>query len=320
MMTIKPSKSRARSSSISKLKYLITGGAGFIGRKLSEFLLSKGHEIFALDLKCPEGQSREGLRFITADLTDPESLQAAISGMEIHGVFHLAAQPSVQVSWQNPLLTYKVNAMGTATLIEVLKKFSLPPKTLYISSGEVYGNTSASVLKESTPLSPCNPYGLSKVFGEELFRKFYPNFCIARPFSATGLGQSEIYVVPNFCRQVAEMKKKAAPPVLHVGNVDIQRNILSFDDVLEAYSRLMEQGENGGIYNVASDKPVLIREILEMLKVISGIDFRLQVDPDRVRPVESKIASIDISRMQKLGWTIKTDLQETVRKMYESYL
>ena len=304
------------------MKFLITGGSGFVGSRLADYLARKGNTVYALDCHWNEGiKLHHGISLLKSDLTDSRSLHDQIGEIDLDGVFHLAAQASVQYSWDNPVLTYHVNAIGTASLMEVLKKKSTPPKLLFISSGEVYGTPRDSVeINENLPYAPCNPYGLSKVFGEEMIRNFYPSYTIARPFNIIGPGQSDRYAIPSFCRQAALIAKGKAAPVIFVGNLKVIRNFLDIRDVLSAYELLMRLGKSGEFYNVAAFDSICLDIIFDYLKQICPVPFTIEVDPKRVRAAEAKVVKINTEKIRKLGWEPLESLNSTIRDMFNHFM
>lgn len=250
-----------------------------------------------------------------------DALKNQIGTLDLDGVFHLAAQASVQSSWENPVLTYHINTIGTACLMEVLKKKESPPKLVFISSGEVYGTPRDSVeTNENMPFAPCNPYGLSKVFGEELIRNFYPSFTIARPFNILGPGQSDRYAIPSFCKQAALIAKGKVPPVIYVGNLKVIRNFLGIRDVLSAYELLMREGKNGEYYNVASFDSICLEIIFDYLKRLCPVPFVVEVDPKRVRTAEAQVIKINTEKIRALGWAPEESLFETIQEIYNYFM
>ncbi len=303
------------------MNYLITGASGFLGQALTSFLLEKGHNIFGIDLSKTNSMNTLPSEYqIIVDINDTDTLSEKISDLNLDGVFHLAAQASVFQSWERPLKTYNINILGTASLIEALNTKSKKPKLLFSSSAEVYGDINSLECTEDTMLNTSNPYGLSKQTAEIICRISYPNHVIARQFSIIGVGHSETYAIPGFCKQVANMKKGEIPPILKVGNIDVFRNFTSVKDILRAYLLLMEKDTIGNIYNIASNDTVTLKNILLLLKEISGIDFKIEVDPMRFRPVDSTMTSINFSKIEKLGWSPEEELKNTIKEVYESFL
>jgi len=302
------------------MNYLITGASGFLGQVLTSFLIDKGHNIFGLDMSKTNNDILPLDHQIIIDINDMVTLSKKISKLNLDGVFHLAAQASVFQSWKDPLNTYKINILGTASLIEALNKQKRKPKLLFSSSAEVYGDINTLECTEDTPLNTLNPYGLSKQTAENICRISYPNYVIARQFSIIGVGHNERYAIPGFCKQVADMKQGKIKHILKVGNIEVYRNFTSVKDILKAYLILMEKDTSGNIYNIASHDTVTLKEILILLKDISKIDFKIEIDATRFRPVDSTMTSINFSKIKNLGWSPEESLKNTIKEVYESFL
>jgi GDP-4-dehydro-6-deoxy-D-mannose reductase len=307
------------------LNYLITGITGFVGRSLKERLLEAGHTVYGLSRNpLPASEIGKASRFFhfPCDLTNPENLKSCLNGIILDGVFHLAAQSSVKMSWEKPTQTYQANVQGTASLIEALKAQKESPRLLLISSGEVYGTLKqADVCRETNPLNPQSPYALSKYFSEEIAQKFYAEKAIiVRPFSHLGPGQSEQFAIPNFCKQISEMRKGLKDPVLSVGNIQGTRSITALTDVLDAYRILMDKALTGEVYNVASALRTTLQEVLSLLKELSGVDFEIHVDASRLRPVDNlETPLVNCQKIKTLGWTAKMGLRDILREVWQQY-
>jgi GDP-4-dehydro-6-deoxy-D-mannose reductase len=302
--------------------YLITGGRGFVGTVLTRRLVERGHRVSALDLRrCPPaGVPCDGCVHLEGDLLDQRFLENAFAELPPpDGVFHLAAQASVGLSWRQPARTYHVNVVGTACLVDVLKRPSPPPRLVLVSSGEVYGCPSENVrLDESRPLLPVNPYGMSKFFAERLSSAFYPDTVIARPFGILGPGQNPAYAVPGFVEKIAAMVRKGASRVLQTGNLEVVRNFVDVEDAVSAYTLLMDKGDPGKAYNIAAAESISLKDLLERLREISGIDFDIRTDPSRLRPVEPRFDKVDSTRIRRLGWRPGYPLASTLKRMLEA--
>ena len=316
------------------MNYLITGVTGFVGRALKGRLLAAGHTVYGVsrnldvsrspELSKKKSQEKKEPHYfpLQADLTDSEALRRALEGMTFDGVFHLAAQSSVKVSWEQPAQTYQANVQGTAVLIDALKAQKKPPRLLLVSSGEVYGTLCRrDVCRESNPLNPQNPYALSKHFSEEIALRFYRgSTLVARPFSHLGPGQGEQFAIPNFCRQISEMRSGLREEVLSVGNIHVTRSVTALSDVLDAYLLLMDKGTTGEAYNVAGDLRATLEEMLLILKKLSGVDFSIQVDQSRLRPSDNPEAPVvNCQKLRTLGWVPKIGLRDMLQQVWQMY-
>lgn len=304
------------------MNYLITGTNGFVGKTLTYSLLKDGHNIYGID--CEEGSIRDFSNFyhFEADITNPGDLEEIFKQINIDGVFHLAAQSSVAKSWSDSAFTYKINTLGTSILIESLKKvyYKSLPRLLFFSSSEIYGNITKSEINEDEIPKPINPYGFSKFFAETIIQNFYENYLIVRPFSIIGKGQQDFFAVPNFCKQVALILKNKHPSIINVGNIKIRRNFVDIDDSVRAVKIIMQKSPLKEIYNLASSESVLLEDILELLKGISGINFEVKIDDNRLRPIEMHNMNASIKKLNNLGWSPSVTLKESLTSILQSYL
>lgn len=138
---------------------------------------------------------------------------------------------------------------------------------------------------------------------------------MVRAFNHIGPTQSPIFVVSDFCRQVAEIEKGIREPVMYVGNLDARRDFTDVRDVVEAYGLLAEYGKPGETYNVGRGEAISIREILEMIIALSNRDIRIEIDKNKLRPVDVPIIEADISKIHSLtGWKPKIPLKQTIEE------
>jgi len=223
------------------------------------------------------------------------------------GIIHLAGWASVGSSYAQPTACFEVNALGTAYVLDAVRKHAPKARFLLISSGEVYGDVAGGEpCSESTPLAPKSPYATSKLAAELVARQFAASYAvdlvIARAFNHVGPGQDERFVIPALARQLRDVAQGKASPRLLVGNLDPIRDFSSVLDVVEAYRILLTRGVSGEAYNVCSGKAQSIRDVVEALTRAAGVEVELLVDPERVRP--SDIAKLvgDPRKLNALGW------------------
>ncbi|WCL49573.1 GDP-mannose 4,6-dehydratase [Leptospira sp. GIMC2001] len=306
-------------------KYLITGLAGFVGKYLHA-------EITNTDPSAEiHGIIRSGERFASKDsicheldIRDTATVSALIQKIKPDIVFHLAAQPFVPKAILDPWGTLDVNVKGTLNLLESLLKSNKESSLVYISSADVYGKQDPRFLpfNESTLPKPANPYSASKLAAEVYCSQysFYGanlRIMIARPFNHIGIGQRSEFVVPNFCKQIAKAKQNGDHKI-YTGDLSSTRDFLDVRDVVRAYRIIAEKGVSGEIYNICSGTEVSIEKILLDLIDLSGVEMKLEVDPERLRPVETPRFVGDNTKLKKLGWVQNISLNESLRDIYKS--
>jgi GDP-4-dehydro-6-deoxy-D-mannose reductase len=143
---------------------------------------------------------------------------------------------------------------------------------------------------------------------------------MTRSFNHTGPGQREKFVLANFARQVAEIKRGRREPVMEVGDLEICRDFLDVRDVCDAYVVLLKKGRSGETYNVCSGNSYRIRDLLDKMCELAGVKVNIRVDQSRLRPVDMPELRGDASKMKAhTGWSAKLDINETLKAMLEDW-
>ena len=299
-------------------RVLVTGGSGFVGRRLVDALRERGDDVVSA---APSGN--EGLPL---DLTDPLSVRGVVERVRPELVFHLAAQTFVPASLDDPLHTYHVNIDGTAYLLEALREQQHGggpnPRLLFTSSAEVYGRRPLEdmPLRETLPPAPANPYAASKAAGEALVLGAHAAFgldaVITRAFNHIGPGQNARFVVPAFAHGLARVAA-GRDSILWVGNVEPERDFLDVRDVVQAYVALADRGAAGEIYNVCSGNAVKVREILRRLVNIAGVAVEIREDPALVRQSDVLRSVGDPAKVKRTtGWSPRISLADSLAEIY----
>lgn len=290
---------------------LITGHTGFVG----QHALNMWPQSLVLP-SMPDGKN--------IDLRNKEALTQAIQALAPDEVIHLAGISFVPDSIKDPRLTYEVNFLGTLNLLEALKASSFKGKFLFVSSSDPYGLVANENLPivESLPLSPRNPYAVSKAAAEALCFQWSQTadfeIMIARPFNHIGPGQSEKFVVSDFAKQIVAMSRSDQTSDIYVGNIDVTRDFSDVRDVLRGYDALLAHGVNSNTYNICSGKEISIRSILEMLINISGKQINICKDLNRWRPSEQNRVSASYEKIkQATGWIPIYSIEESVKSVYQ---
>lgn len=137
---------------------------------------------------------------------------------------------------------------------------------------------------------------------------------MVRSFNHIGPGQAPMFVVSDFCRQVAEIEKGRRDPVMYVGNLSARRDFTDVRDVVRAYVGLVQRGVPGETYNMGSGHAVEIRQILDLIISLSEKEIRVEIDPNKIRPVDVPIIEADITKLHELtGWEPRIRLEQTIR-------
>lgn len=296
------------------MRTLITGISGFVGRALSRHLLDHGGAVAGtFSSSRPDVP---GAELFAADLLDRASVRGVVDEVRPDAIVHLAGLGHVGESWERMGDYYRVNVLGTETVLDAADG----ARVVLASSAEVYGGVPLDeqpITEEREP-APANPYGLTKAAAERLVLQ--GRGLVARSFNMSGPGQSPRYVLPSFAGQLAAIRAGSQPPVLRVGNLAARRDFLHVDDGAAALRALVEQGESGAVYNVGSGEAWSIREALDRLIAISGLDVTVEADPELFRPVDVELLQADTGRLRALGWAPQRDLDDILRDLWTGAL
>jgi len=302
------------------MKALIIGAAGFVGGHLIAHLQSEGWEVAAT--KMPHETCEAPHKVYDLDILDAEAIQRLVNAWQPTAIFHLAAQSSVALSWKEPALTVDVNVKGAVNLLEAVRKASVPPRVLLIGSGEEYGAAKDMPINEDQPLHPGNVYAATKA-AQGMLGQIYANaygldILVVRAFTHTGPGQSDQFVLSNFCKQVAMIQSGQTPPEMKVGNLEARRDFCDVRDVVRAYRLLIERGQRGVVYNVGSGRALSIQDALDTILTLSETDVTVVQDPARMRPSDTPVIEADITRLSAhTGWQPEIPLKNTLADMLE---
>ena len=314
------------------MRALVTGAGGFAGSHLCELLIGRGAEVYGLVMPggpldnlreiSANATASDRLRVKEADIVEGESLVAAIADVRPDCVYHLAAVSSVRQSLENPVETFQINTVGTRNLLEAVRRVGIRPRILVVSSAEAYGDSAnlGRPLREEDPLLPVSPYGTSKAAAEMVASRYVREFNLeiirVRPFPHTGPRHSPQFVFPDWARQLAEAEDGLRPPRLHVGNLDVRRDISDVRDVVAAYQLALERGETGAVYNVCSGCAYTLQDVLQVLTSLSRIKVEVRAEPERLRPQDLRVLAGTPRALQACtGWEASTPLCRTLEDL-----
>jgi GDP-4-dehydro-6-deoxy-D-mannose reductase len=290
------------------MKILITGVNGFVGPYLAKEL----HPAEIVGIDTSESCSVHDISYYKADLLDVKNLHTMIGREKPNIIFHLAGISSVQMSWSNPELTHKINAIGTKNLLNAIT--SLKTKFIFISTAEVYGIPEEIPINELHAVNPQNPYAKSKLEAEQFVKKSGFSYIILRSFQHIGPGQKAGFVCADFAQQIAEVEKGKKEHVIYVGNLDVIRDFTDVRDVVKAYALAMTKAIPGEIYNIASGNGYVIKDILDIFLSMSSVKIQVKVDPHKMRPVKIPRQVGDYSKFFKqTGWKPKITLAQSLK-------
>lgn len=302
-------------SSAGGRRVLVTGSDGFVGGVVLQMMRDDPQLAGWQAIPLPAG----------FDLLDERATGALVRDGRPEAVLHLAAQSSVTAAFEDPAGTIRVNVLGTLNLLAALRAAAFAGPFLYVSSGDVYGSVPEAKLPvtEDCPAEPRNPYAVSKLAAEALCRQWAlterMHIVIARPFNHIGPGQSDRFVVPALARQVAAVRRRGAPPVIDVGDVDVTRDFTDVRDIVRAYFLLLRRGVAGERYNVASGIETRVAWILDALVELAGVQVEIRRDPARLRAAEQRRSAGDPGKLKRAtGWEPRIALRDSLAAVLES--
>ena len=294
------------------MKVLITGVAGFIGRRLAGYLRDQGHQVAGTYIETPP--KLEGIELFEVDLLAEDRLQETVQRAAPEAVIHLAGLSHVGDSWSRPADYFRVNVLGTERLLRCTKGL----RFLTASSAEIYGAVpeDQQPIQETRIPAPQSPYALTKAAMERLV--LAAGGVVVRAFNIIGPGQARTFALPTFARQLAAMSVGQQEPVLRVGNLTARRDLIHLDDAVGAYEVILHQGGPGECYNLGSGRAYSIQEVLDRLIAISGLAPEIWEDPSKVRPVDLPLLQADNNRLCQMGWQRHLDLDQALQDLWDA--
>jgi len=341
------------------MRVLITGATGFAGSHLSEYLLGLDSiEVFGLyrprsrmenleDLRragklnligenasvtSPEAMADllaervdpSALNLVEGDMLDAFSMERVVGGVQPERIFHLAAQSYVPGSQNAPAATLQTNILGELNLFEAVRKTGVDPVIQIAGSSEEYGlvRPEETPIRETNPLRPLSPYGVSKVSQDMLAWQYHRSFglrtVVTRGFNHEGPRRGHIFVTSNMAMQIAEIERGLRPPVLYVGDRSSRRDWTDVRDMVRAYWLAVERGVPGEAYNIGTGVARTIDEMQQTLLAMSTKEIRVEVDPVRLRPSDVTLLVADSSKFRAAtGWEPEIPFQQTMRDLLD---
>jgi len=290
----------------------VTGASGFVGTRLTAQLAAAGDRVagtYAGELP-PEAEFEP----FPADIVDRQAVQRVVDEVAPEAVIHLAGLSHVGASWERIPDYFRVNVLGTHNILQAARGVPV----LVASSAEVYGliPESRQPIVETARLDPRNPYAMSKAAAELLARE--RGAVVVRSFNLIGPGQAPTFALPSFARQLAEIATGNHEPILRVGNLEARRDFLHVDDALDAYQLLIRHGQPGEAYNLGTGRVHSIRQVLDLLLEVSGVEAGTEVDPERCRPIDVPMTCADIAKIGALGWSPRRTVAEALDELWRS--
>jgi len=314
---------------------LVTGVTGQDGAYLAQFLLNKGYEVFGLVRRSSTSEVNttrlkwlgiEGdVRLVDGNLRDLSSLIRAARQTSATEVYNLAAQSFVKSSWQQPILTGDVTAMGVAHILEALRLEKPEARFYQASSSEMYGLIQEPMQSEETPFYPRSPYAVAKLYGHWLTVNYRESFGMHASSGILFNHESPLRGIEFVTRKVTDAVariKLGLANELRLGNIDAKRDWGHSRDYVEAMWLMLQQ-DVADDYVVATGRTTTVRDMYRVAFEHAGLvmEDHVVIDPDLFRPAEVDVLLGNPAKAKaKLGWEAKTSMEDMIREMVDADL
>lgn len=311
-------------------KVLVTGADGFIGSHLTEALVRQGYDVRAFTLynsfnscgwldHCAEDVKGK-FEVFSGDIRDPHGVKEAVKGCD--AVLHLAALIAIPYSYHSPDTYVDTNVKGTLNVLQAARELGVQ-RVLHTSTSEVYGTARFVPITEEHPLQGQSPYSATKIAADQLAHSFFASFGLpvvtVRPFNTYGPRQSARAVIPTIIAQLACGERK-----IQLGAVSPTRDFNFVKDTINGFiAALRSKVGLGDVINLGSNFEISIRDTVQLIADLMGVDVEIVTDEARIRPENSEVQRLwaDNSKAKKLlGWQpgysgregLKRGLAETI--------
>ncbi len=311
-------------------KVLVTGGTGFIGSNLVEFLVEKGFQVIAFDRYnsnndwewLENSKYKNDFEVVLGDIRDYDSVSKSMKGCD--AVFHLAALIGIPYSYISPLAYVRTNIEGTYNVLESSKNQEIE-NILITSTSETYGTAQTVPIDELHPLIGQSPYSASKIAADQLAISYIKSFNIpikiVRPFNTYGPRQSARAIIPTIISQILKGHKS-----LNLGSLTPTRDLTYVDDTCNGFYQIYKSKSLiGEVTNIGMNSEISIGKLVELISEIMNIKLQIETSDDRVRPKNSEVERLVCDNKKLLNntdwrpnYTLKEGLEKVVKWMKES--
>lgn len=317
-----------------KKRALITGITGQDGSYLAEFLLEKDYEVWGIVRRHSTSENnferltklKARLNLVYADLTDLSSLQSAILRSQPHEIYNLAAQSHVKVSYENPILTANITALGTLNLLEAVRQYAPNARMYQAGTSEMFGNSidEDGFQRETTPFKPANPYAVSKLFAHQLcvnYRNAYKLFISnGILFNHESPRRGEEFVTSKVVREAVKISL-GLESKLELGTLDTSRDWGHAKDYTKAMWMILQHSHPDD-FVCATGKTYSIGELCDYVFSKLNLNYKeyVSLNEKYSRPEETKHLKGDATKLTKdLGWKPEYSFESMIDEMIEHY-
>ena len=314
---------------------LLTGITGQDGAYLSQFLLSKGYEVFGVIRRSSHrGVEDHRLRWlgvadkvtlIDGDMADLSSLVRIVKEVQPDEIYNLAAQSFVASSWRQPILTANITAVGVTNILEAMRAEKPDARFYQASSSEMFGLIQEEKQSEKTPFYPRSPYAVAKLYGHWITVNYRESFGLHASSGILFNHESPLRGIEFVTRKVTDgvaRIKLGKAKELRLGNIDAKRDWGHARDYVQMMWMMLQQDKPDD-YVVATGRTTTVRDMCRIAFDYVGLDMakHVVIDPAFYRPAEVEVLLGDPAKAKaKLGWETKTSLEDMIKEMVDADL
>ena len=308
------------------MKILLTGGCGFIGSHLTEYLVKKGHKLTVFDKYNSTGSIgwlensdiKKDVEFILGDVRDFDLINKTSKNKNC--ILHLAALIGIPYSYSSPLAYLRTNVEGTYNILEAVKNNNIE-QCIITSTSEVYGSAKKTKISEQHPIIGQSPYAASKIGADQLALSYNKSFDLPikliRPFNTFGPRQSLRAIIPTIVTQLIKNSKSVV-----LGNTYPLRDFTYIEDLCRAYEIMMKIKCFGEIINIGSGKSISINELALMIMDINNSKKKIKKTNERKRVKNSEVNNLrcdNTKALRMLNWKPKCSFNQSIKKTIDWY-
>jgi GDP-4-dehydro-6-deoxy-D-mannose reductase len=305
------------------MRIWISGCGGMMGSHLCGALIAAGHDVVGNYYNpTVDAADLTDLPLEQVDIRDWCSVYDSLMRFRPEAVFHLAAQSYPTASWQRPIETLETNVIGTANVLEAVRRLGSKVRIVVAGSSAEYGAVDPArvPVSEDAPLLPLHPYGVSKVATDLLAYQYWAGFGLdavrVRIFNCTGprkVGDA----LSDFVRRAVWLDRHPEANVIRVGNLETRRTIVDVRDLNRGLLLLLDRGTSGEVYNLGGSTAYAMNEVLSrVLQRATRREIVPQVDPRLLRPTDEPIIWADCTKLRlATGWEPAISLDQTIDDM-----
>lgn len=312
---------------------LITGITGQDGAYLAKFLLNKGYKVYGVHARRSTDTLwrlrylgiENSVNLISSDMTDSSSLIRCMNISEADEIYNLAAQSFVGSSWEQPILTANVTAIGVLNLLEAVRTTNSKARFYQASTSEMFGLIQEEKQSEKTPFYPRSPYGVAKLYGHWITVNYRESFGMHASSGILFNHESPLRGIEFVTRKVTDAVariKTGKQEKLSLGNIDAKRDWGFAGDYVKAMWLMLQQ-DQADDYVIATGVTTTVREMCRIAFDYVGLSYEdyVVIDPKFYRPAEVDILLGDPTKAKnKMGWEPETSLEELIHMMVDADL